>query len=303
MRWIGSALAIAMLSACALADVEPDAADEQESGATQYVDILDFAKTDQGAWYDLVRALNTQVAAEDSAHAPLTLFCSVTSKRGDIKDCAWTFASAHAVVDGATAAIAVDAPTYQCHIAPNTTAPRLIALLQGSASPLHEPLPGATSLADALPDCFAHPIGSTALPAVSPATYVEASAYYATAANQQKWADAKTALAAGFDRVCGDTFCSGDFTDLQSLTFACAITRSTGNVKGCAWTFGGSWTLVAKAGGLALTSQTFTCPVAMHGTIAQLITTLTATGTEDAIRRPLPGTTATAYDALLGCLP
>jgi len=298
-----AALAVVMLSACALADVDPDAAEEQESGATQYVNILDFAKTDQGAWYDLVRAVNAQVAAEDSAHTPLTLFCSVTSKRGDIKDCAWTFASSQAVVDGATAAIAVDAPTFQCHIAPKTTAPRLIALLQGSANALHEPLPGTTSLADALPDCFAHPIGGSALPAVAAGTYVEASAYYTTTTNQQKWSDAKTALVAGFDRVCGDTFCSGDFTDLQSLTFACAITKSTGNVKSCAWTFGGSWTLVAKTGGLALTSQSFTCPVAMHGTIAQLITTLTATGTEDAIRRPLPGTTATAYDALLGCLP
>jgi len=298
-----AALAVIMLSACALADVDPDAAEEQESGATQYVNILDFAKTDQLAWYDLVRALNAQAAAADPAHTPLTFFCSVTSKRGDIKDCAWTFASSQAVVDGATAAISVDAPTFQCHITPKTTAPRFIALLQGSGDPLHEPLPGTTSLADALPDCFAHPIGGSALPAVSPGTYVEASAYYTTQANQQKWADAKAALVAGFDRVCGDTFCSGDFSDLQSLTFACAITKSTGNVKGCAWTFGGSWTLIAKTGPLALTSQTFTCPVAMHGTIAQLITTLTSTGTEDAIRRPLPGTTATAYDALLGCLP
>jgi hypothetical protein len=41
----------------------------------------------------------------------------------------------------------------------------------------------------------------------------------------------------------------------------------------------------------------------MHGTISQLIDVITAPGTEDAIHRPLPGTTGVAYDALLGCLP
>jgi hypothetical protein len=283
--------------------MEPDSADEQESGTTQYVHILDFAKTDQSAWYDLVRKLNAEFRAEDITKTPLTFSCSVTSKLGVIHDCAWTFASSEVVVDGATAAIAVNAPTYECHIHPRTTAPKLIALLQGSAAAIHEALPGTTSIADSLPACFEQPIGATPLPASTTGPYVAASAYYTTPSYQQSWRDAQTALVAGFDRVCGDTFCSGDMSDLASLAFECAITKSTGNVKSCAWTFGGSYTLIARTGDLDLTSDTFTCPVAVHGTLAQLIDTITAPGTDDAINRPLPGTTATAYEALLGCLP
>jgi hypothetical protein len=45
--------------------------------------------------------------------------------------------------------------------------------------------------------------------------------------------------------------------------------------------------------------------VPVKGTISQLISTLTAPAQwdDEYLRRNLPGTTATAYDALLGCLP
>ena len=42
----------------------------------------------------------------------------------------------------------------------------------------------------------------------------------------------------------------------------------------------------------------------MKGTISQLASVLTSTTTtDDVLHRTLPGTTATAYDALLNCLP
>jgi len=302
MRLLAVAL-LAASSACALGGMDDPSADEQESGSTVYIDIRDFEKIDATHWYELVRKLNAEVAAEDATHRPLTFFCSVTSKRGDIKDCAWTFASADVAIDGATAAISTNAPTFECHVAPKLTAARLILQLASAPNALHAPLPGSGPIADSLAACFANPIGATPVPSVSPSTYIAASDYYTTPTHLQTWRDAQTALVAGFDRVCGDTFCSGDMADLLSLSFECAITKSTGNVKGCAWTFGGSYTLVARDGALDLTSGTFTCPVAMHGTLAQLISTLTGPGTEDAIRRALPGTTATPYDALLGCLP
>lgn len=275
---------------------------EQESGVTQYVNIMDFAGTDQGAWYDLVRKLNSEF--QDPSITPLTFYCSVTSIVGNVHDCAWTFTSSQHAVDANTAALQVDAVTYQCHVYPKTTAPKLIALLQGSSDAIHEVLPGtSTSIADALPDCFAHPIGGTPLTAAtSPTpTYVEAAAYYTTAANQAKWTATYAALKLAFDNICGDTFCSGDYSDLQSLDFACAITKSTGNVKSCAWTFGGSYTLVKSTGALDLSSKTWTCPVAVHGTISQLISTVTGTADQDAIQRPLPGGTS-AYDSIAGCV-
>jgi len=301
------------LTGCALGLDDPDTSDEQEAGTTQYVSIVDFAGTDQGAWFDLGDKLRSEFLGSCGTSActgaygnftPLTLSCSVTSKLGTVHDCAWTFAASKVAVDGATAKISVDAPTFECHIKPKTTAKKLIALLAGADDALGTPLPGTTSLADSLPGCFANPIGSTPVAATSATTYVEASAYYASTAGQQRWRDAQAALVLGFDNICGDTFCGSDFGDLRSLDFACAITKSTGNIKGCAWTFGGSFaTVTATTGALVETSKSFTCPVAVHGTLSDLITALTVPGTEDAIHRPLPGGTATAYDALGGCLP
>jgi hypothetical protein len=309
-----SIVALLAVPACAISG-GPSDVEEQASGTTQYLLIQDFASTDQSGWYDLVRKLNSEFddvcgdtfcEGDFSNITPLTFSCSVSSKLGSVKDCAWTFAASQAGVDSTSAAISVDAPTYECHVHPKTTAPKLIALLAGSADAIHETLPGTTgSIYDSLSDCFDHPIGSTPVTSTytAPPTYVEASDYYTTFANQQKWRDAKAALVAGFDRVCGDTFCGSDFSDLWSLQLVCAVTKSSGNVKSCNWIFGGSSTWVKTSGALEQDSRTWACPMTMKGTISQLITTLTAPGTTDAIQRPLPGVTSTAYDALLGCLP
>jgi hypothetical protein len=295
--------AILIIPACALSGSD-DGVDQQEAGGTQYVDIVDFPNIDAVGWYGLSDTLRGELAAQYPNIMGLSFNCSVTSKIGNVHDCALTLASSQAAVDGSNAAISVDAVTYQCHVHPKTTAAKLVPLLTGSSDVLHQVLPGTGSIADTLADCFAHPIGGTALPPPSSGTtYVEASAYYATATYQAKWQAAKTALVGGFDDVCGDTFCGSDFGDLRSLQIVCAITKSSGNVKGCSWVFGGSYSLPATNGALAVTSQNFRCDFSMHGTLPQLITVLTAAGTDSPIKRALPGTTATAYDALGGCLP
>jgi hypothetical protein len=294
--------AVVVVAGCAVTGPGDEPGVEQAASSTQYVDILDFQHTDQGAWYDLVGKLNTEFSAEHGASiTPLRLFCSVTSKLGSVKDCAWTFAAAQHAVDGTTAAYDVDAVTYRCHFHPKTTATKLVATLSASANALHESLPGMTSIADALPDCFANPEGGTPLAAGAGTTYVDADAYYTSAAYAQKWTDAKAALVLGFNNVCGDTFCGSDYSDLQSLDLGCSVTRSSGNVKACDWSFGGSFATVATTGLLDVTARTWTCPVAVKGTLSQVITTLTATGTDDPIQRALPGGTS-AYDSIAGCV-
>src|SRR5262249_22837012 len=138
-----------MLAGCAVSG-NPDGEYEQESGATQYVNIMDFNGLD-GVWYDVVRKLDGEFS--QPGMTPLTFFCSVSSKVGNVKDCAWTFTSSRVAVDPATAAISVDNATYECHVHPKTTGPKLVALLQSSPDAIHEVLPGTTgSIADALPD-------------------------------------------------------------------------------------------------------------------------------------------------------
>lgn len=304
-----------MLAGCAAGMGDDNADGEQDVGSTQYTLIQDFAGIDQFAWFDLAHRINAEfdqvcgatgcAAGELGAVRPLTFDCSVTSIRGLVKDCTWTFAAAKTAVDAPTAAIKIDAPTFQCHIHPALYAKALVSTLSTAETAILQPLPGMDgSIADSLATCFANPIGSTPYTvATSPATYVSAASYYTSAAGQAKWNAAVGALVFGFDQVCGDTFCGSDFGDLQALDLTCAVTKSTGNVKSCTWTFGGSWVLPTATGALAPTSQSFSCPFTIHGTISQLITTLTASGSTDAIRRPLPGVTTTAYDALLGCLP
>ena len=289
---------------------------EQDVGSTQYVLIQDFAGIDQFAWFDLAHRVNAEFeqvcgatacsAGELGAVRPLTFDCAVSSIRGLVKDCTWTFGAAKTAVDATNAAIKVDRPTFQCHVHPAMYARALVSTLSGAETAILQPLPGMDgSLADSLATCFTNPIGSTPYTvATSPVTYVSAASYYTTAAGQARWKSAVAALVHGFDNVCGDTFCGGDMGDLQALDLTCAITKSTGNVKSCTWTFAGSYVLPTTTGALATTSGSFSCPFTIHGTLNQLITTLTATDTTtDAIRRPLPGVSTTAYDALLGCLP
>jgi hypothetical protein len=317
MKFLAYATITALATGC-LAQAGDEGADSIEQDVTtSYVDIMDFSTTDQGHWYDLIHSLNDQFNAECgdtfcegdwSNLVPLTFSCSVTSKAGSVRDCAWTFAAAQVDVDPRNAAILVDAPTFQCHIKAKTTAKKLIETLTNATDKLHAPLPGAPSINEQLSDCFNHPLNATpgTLSTTGALSYVSANDYYSTAANIDRWYASKAALVAGFDRVCGDTFCSGDFGDLQAMDFTCSVTKSTGNIKSCAWTFGGSWHLVPEHGGLLdLHSQTFRCNVPVKGTLKQLIDVLAAPYqfADEVVRRPLPGTTATAYDALLGCLP
>jgi hypothetical protein len=306
------------LTGCMAEAGGPDGEQTEQDVKTTYVDILDFSKTDQGQWYDLIHNLNhefdqvcgdTFCEGDYSNIQPLTFSCSVTSKAGDVKDCAWTFAAAQVDVDPRTAVINDDAPTFVCHVQMKTTATKLVQILAGS-DPLNAALPGAPaatpSIYDQLGDCFDHPIGQTpgTFAQTGALSYVSARDYYSSATWIDRWYATTAALKDGFDRVCGDTFCSGDFGDLQAMDFTCAITKSTGNVKSCEWTFGGSWHLVAENSGTQqITASTFKCPVTMKGTLSQFIGVITAPGTDEPINRPLPGMTTTAYDALLGCLP
>jgi hypothetical protein len=303
---------LAIVPACVTGANE--GADESAVGATQYVDIIDFGGIDGAAWYDVESKLAAQFNSTcadtycEGAFAnltPLSFNCSVSSIQGVVHDCAWTLAGSRSEIDPATALISVDPRTFECDIYPKTTAKKLLALLQNSADPMHEPLPGVGTIDNAVEDCIAHPIGGTPLPVLStsPLTYTSAADYYATAANKAKWTGAVAAAVRGFDNICGDTFCGSDFGDLRSIDLECAITKSSGNVKSCAWTFGGSYALPAANGALTETSKTFRCDFTMHGTISQLIASWSAPGTDNPIQRPLPGVTATAYDALAGCLP
>jgi hypothetical protein len=136
-------------------------------------------------------------------------------------------------------------------------------------------------------------------------TYLDMQDFASSSQTEQDRYFAMTrALKAGFDDVCGDTFCEGDYSNLESLGFRCAVTSKTGKIKSCLWTFAGSYELVdAKTGKINVSARTFTCAIPAVGTTKSLLDALAGDGPTPAIRRTLPGSTRTAYDALVGCLP
>lgn len=310
MNHLVFAVASISISIAGCATTDTFGGDEQDSSSTTYTQIQEFGQNGaEEAWYGITSTLNGQFndvcgdtfcEGDFSNITPLRLFCSVTSKQGKIHDCAWTFTAALHEIDPLNAKVAVDAVTYQCHFKPATTGTKLIALLQASPDALHLPLPGMGSIYDTLGDCFDHPIGASEILIGKGSTYVDARDYYATST---RWDSAVTALHSGFDNICGDTFCGSDYSDVQALDLGCSITKSTGNVKSCVWNFGGSYTTIRKNGSLALVTKTWSCPVAVHGTLAQMLAVLNSTTDpqSNVIQRMLPGGVS-AYDSIVGCV-
>ncbi len=302
-----------LTSACALDTSTGESADE--STTTTYVNILDFSGTDQDAFYNLQAELaqafanvcgDTFCEGDYANLTPMNLACSVTSKLGDVHDCVWAFAGSLYAIDPTSSAITTDAPSFQCHFGAKTTAPKFISLLSASTDPLNAALPGeTTTIYDSLVDCFQHPIGKTPLTftTVNKPTYIDANDYYKSGSYQTQWSAAKSALTNGFENVCGDTFCDGDYNPIVPMDFACSVTASTGNVKDCKWIFEGSYAGPGKNGVESVSAKSWTCDVPMKGTLGQLMNVVNATNNaDDVLDRALPGGTATAYDALLNCL-
>lgn len=142
------------------------------------------------------------------------------------------------------------------------------------------------------------PAGSAAEDLAS-ARYVDVLDYW-TDAPQDAWLDAVDNVVKQFDRICGDTFCGGDYSDIRSLELTCSVSASRGNVKSCSWTFAGSAAVVrASSGSIATSAPTFACTFAPTGTAGALRTAFAAAGS---LQARLPGLSKSLYDVLGDCL-
>ena len=138
---------------------------------------------------------------------------------------------------------------------------------------------------------------------LSAVRYSDAVEYLSAHGGLDVWVTLRQTLGADFDRVCGDTFCEGDYSDLQPLSLRCSVQVKTGALHACTWTLAGSLGQVtASTGTLKVSARTFACPLPATGTIEALLQALTAPGDLPALRRPLPGSAKSIYDALGDCL-
>jgi len=140
--------------------------------------------------------------------------------------------------------------------------------------------------------------------ALSTARYLDAIEYLGASANGglESWLKLTQTLRGDFDQVCGDTFCEGDYSDLQPLSLRCSVAVKTGALHACTWSFAGSLGRVTSSTGtLKISSRGYACALPVTGTLEALLQALNAPGDLPALRRPLPGSARSIYDALGDC--
>jgi len=116
-----------------------------------------------------------------------------------------------------------------------------------------------------------------------------------------RWIAARAAVVAGFDQICGDTICSGDFSNLATVRLTCSSTSAAKKLKDCTWVLGGSIDYVdARTGKLTSDARVFTCKIPVAGNARAMLDVLAAAG-DRALQAPLPGTGRSFYDGLVDC--
>jgi hypothetical protein len=132
--------------------------------------------------------------------------------------------------------------------------------------------------------------------------YGDAVEYFQADAQYEAWFQITRDLRRDFDWICGDTFCEGEYTNIQPLRFRCSVHRATGGIGMCTWTFAASHEEIAPATGRIGVQRAFwqcRAPLAQGTTIDQL---LEALAVDEPLYAPLPGTQRSVMDGLIDCL-
>lgn len=134
------------------------------------------------------------------------------------------------------------------------------------------------------------------------ARYVDMSAYLTSDADINAWYNAVIHLKQNFDDICGDTFCEGEYSNIESLDYRCSVEQNTGIIGRCVWVFAASnEDISASDGRILVDSQNWKCrsPLAGDTHAADLIKALDV---PQPIYAVLPKTSVSIYDGLTDCL-
>jgi hypothetical protein len=148
-----------------------------------------------------------------------------------------------------------------------------------------------------LPACAS--VESTAEGDLSGTTYYEMTTRL-TSTDLARWNADLAGLQKSFDNICGDTFCSGDYSNLTTVSINCSITQAN-YVKECTWVLGGSIEYVDGAtGAFTVDARMFPCTIPVKAKVGAFLDALDE-GT-DQVRLPLPTTGTSFYDGIGSCL-
>jgi hypothetical protein len=281
--------------------------DELQSSKTTYASITETFKkdSDYDQWLTLRRGLvrefdnicgDTFCGGDMSDLRSVNLTCSATEKTGKVRECLWTFGGSYGAVDGTSGGYQSVVETFTCKFTVAASAASFLAV-GAETNPLQATLPGQqTSIYDALGGCFQ--IKQT-LPSPSDGAFVDA---MDVLSDEQygKFRAASDKLREGFDQVCGDTFCEGDYSDIEPLTLRCSVNPETQAIGSCAWTFAGAYGNVARTtGNVTSKRQTWTCQLPLSGNLDAALDALQG---DDPLNAAIPGSDKTIYDSLVDCL-
>ncbi|WP_024890975.1 hypothetical protein [Luteimonas huabeiensis] len=133
--------------------------------------------------------------------------------------------------------------------------------------------------------------------------YVDAPTYLRADDDRiEAWYALTRALRRGFDDICGDTFCEGEFANIQSLAYRCSVHAASGRIGMCAWVFAASDEAVDPVSGkIAVRAQSWTCttPLAPATSLQALLDALAG---DAPLYAPLPRGGGSIFDGLIDCL-
>lgn len=139
-------------------------------------------------------------------------------------------------------------------------------------------------------------------PQAAASNYIEVGGYLRSEAEINAWYELLYRLRENFDEICGDTFCEGDYSNIQALRFVCSVEAGSGVLGQCVWAFAASHEEVDVATGrVAVAPKAWRCraPLARKTTVQALLGALTGARP---LYETLPGTTRSIYDGLADCL-
>ncbi|WP_394850554.1 hypothetical protein LZC95_24240 [Pendulispora brunnea] len=145
-------------------------------------------------------------------------------------------------------------------------------------------------------------VAAAALTEGSAKEYVDIAQHLTEAADVDAWYALVSNLKRNFDDLCGDTFCEGEFSNIESLRYRCSVEKASGTMGTCVWVFGASKEdVTTSTGNVTVDTQTWRCktPLAPNTSVHDFLSALSGTHPIDA---KLPGSTQSIYDGLTNCL-
>lgn len=158
-------------------------------------------------------------------------------------------------------------------------------------------MPLRLSLLAAAAVAVANPLAAQSAP-----NYGDVYGYFRTDAQYEAWYTLTSQLRRNFDDICGDTFCEGDYSNIQSLGYRCSVEATSGTIGRCLWLFAGSYEEIDPASGRFTVHKAFWRCRTMLPPGTTIDALLAALAGDRPLYAPLPGSTSTIYDGLVDCL-